>query len=90
MSPFLKIGTMWAIFQLLGNLPILNDILNIFVNTGVIAGAAYFKSLLPILSGPVDFVVSSFNKTFFTSWEYIVKLLIYSFGYNFFCVVQHQ
>jgi len=52
-SPFLRIGEMNDVFQSVGKIPLLSDILNILVIVGVRINLQLYKKMTDISSGPM-------------------------------------
>ena len=63
LMPFLKSGVTLAIFQSFGYIPVRIDFENIEVREGATILAAIFNNLLGILSRPMAFFSSIFDKT---------------------------
>ena len=80
MLPFLNIATILAVIHNEGVVPVVSDVVNIFVKIGAISFAHSLRIYLEILSGPFGFVWSRFFSNFFTPLTSNVSSLIRGAG----------
>ena len=73
--PFLNIATILAVLQNEGVVPVVSDVVNIFVKIGAISSAHSVRKYVEILSGPFAFLGSKFFSNVCTTLIYNVSSL---------------